>query len=74
MVAAEMGKLAKDSGSSAAEIKKTLAGIVAHLGEMIGSIKDANDVAKNYMESIELVKSILAESISLAEQLEEDMK
>lgn len=69
-----MGKLAKDSGSSAAEIKKTLAGIVAHLGEMIGSIKEANDVAKNYMESIESVKSILAESISLAEQLEEDMK
>lgn len=74
VVATEMGKLAKDSGSSAAEIKKTLAGIVAHLGEMIGSIKEANDVAKNYMESIELVKSILAESISLAEQLEEDMK
>lgn len=74
VVADQMGKLAKDSGSSAAEIKGTLNGIVAHLGEMVSSIKEANDVAKNYMESIGTVKSILAESISLAEQLEGDIK
>ena len=56
VVATEMGKLAKDSGSSAAEIKDTLDGIVDHLGDMISSIKDANHVAKNYMESIKYIK------------------
>ena len=60
VVATEMGKLAKDSGSSAAEIKNTLDGIVDHLGDMISSIKDANLVAKNYMESINSIKSVLA--------------
>lgn len=74
VVADEMGKLAKDSGSSAAEIKGTLAGIVKHLGDMVGSIKDANDLAKNYMESIEAIKAILDQTISLAEQLESDIK
>ena len=74
VVADEMGKLAKDSGSSAAEIKGTLAGIVKHLGDMVGSIKDANDLAKNYMESIGAIKAILDQTISLAEQLESDIK
>lgn len=74
VVADEMGKLAKDSGSSASEIKGTLAGIVKHLGEMVTSIKDANDVAKNYMESISDIKTVLDETISLAEQLESDKK
>ena len=74
VVATEMGKLAKDSGSSAAEIKNTLDGIVDHLGDMISSIKDANLVAKNYMESINSIKSVLAETISLADQLEKDIK
>ena len=73
VVADEMGKLAKDSGSSAAEIKGTLAGIVKHLGDMVGSIKDANDLAKNYMESIGAIKAILDQTISLAEQLESDI-
>lgn len=74
VVATEMGKLAKDSGSSAAEIKNTLDGIVGHLGDMISSIKDANHVAKNYMESINSIKSVLAETISLADRLEKDIK
>lgn len=74
VVATEMGKLAKDSGSSAAEIKNTLDGIVDHLGEMISSIKDANHVAKNYMESISSISSVLSETISLADRLEKDIK
>lgn len=74
VVASEMEKLAKDSGSSAAEIKNTLDGIVEHLGEMITSIKDANHVAKNYMESINSIKSVLSETISLADNLERDVK
>ena len=74
VVATQMGKLAKDSGSSAAEIKNTLNGIVEHLGEMISSIKDANHVAKNYMESINSINSTLSETLSLANRLEEDIK
>lgn len=74
VVADEMGKLAKDSGSCAKEIKETLSGIVNHLGEMVCSIKEANDVAKNYMESIHSIKSVLEETISLADQLEEGIK
>ncbi|MCI7792506.1 MAG: methyl-accepting chemotaxis protein [Lachnospiraceae bacterium] len=74
VVATQMGKLAKDSGSSAAEIKNTLNGIVEHLGEMISSIKDANHVAKNYMESISSINSTLSETLSLANRLEEDIK
>lgn len=72
VVATEMGKLAKDSGSSAAEIKVTLDVIVEHLGAIITSIKGANDVAKEYMDSINSIKTVLAETISLAEQLEVD--
>lgn len=70
VVATEMGKLAKDSGGSAAEIKVTLDVIVEHLGAIITSIKGANDVAKEYMDSIGSIKSVLEQTISLAEQLE----
>lgn len=72
VVATEMGKLAKDSGSSADEIKKILEGIIAHLGQIISSSKGANEVAKNYAESISAIKEILSKTISLAEQLESD--
>ena len=74
MVATEMGKLAKDSGTSAEEIKKTLQDIIKHLSVIITSIKDANEVAKNHMDSIHSIKSILAQTISLAQQLENDAK
>ena len=71
VVANEMEKLAKDSGSSAGDIKKTLDGIIEHLNEMITSIKDANSVAKNYTEHISSINTILAETVSLANKLEE---
>ncbi len=74
VVAAEMGKLAKDSGNSAEEIKKTLQGIIQHLSVIITSIKDANAVAKNHMDSINSIKVILAQTLSLAQQLENDTK
>lgn len=70
VVATEMGKLAKDSGESAAEIKKTLDDIIGHLGDVITSIKEANEVAKDHMQSITSIKSILKETISLSEQLD----
>lgn len=71
VVANEMEKLAKDSGSSAGDIKKTLDGIIEHLNEMITSIKDANSVAKNYTEHISSINTILTETVSLANKLEE---
>ena len=74
VVATEMGKLAKDSGGSAAKIKGTLDGIVTHLGEMVSSIQEADDVAKNYMDSIRSIQSILEETVTLANKLEEDIK
>jgi hypothetical protein len=74
VVATEMGKLANDSGSSATEINTTLNTITSHLASIIASIKDANDVAKEHMESISAVQGILEETISLAEKLESEIK
>lgn len=74
VVATEMGKLAKDSGSSATEIKATLSVIVSHLEAITDSIKEANDVAKSYMDSISSIESILEQTISIANELENDIK
>ncbi|MBO4997638.1 MAG: chemotaxis protein [Lachnospira sp.] len=74
VVATEMGKLAKDSGSSATEIKTTLSVIVSHLEAITDSIKEANDVAKSYMDSISSIKTILEQTISIACELENDIK
>lgn len=73
VVATEMGKLAKDSGSSATEIKTTLSVIVSHLEAITDSIKEANDVAKSYMDSISSIKGILEQTISIACELENDI-
>lgn len=73
VVATEMGKLAKDSGSSAAEIKSTLDNIIQHLGEVIDSIKSANELAKEHMDNITLIRATLEDLISLSEQLEAEM-
>lgn len=73
VVAAEMGKLANDSGSSATEIKSTLNVITSHLVSIVSSIKDANDVAKEHMENINAIQNILEETIALAEKLESNL-
>lgn len=72
VVATEMGKLAKDSGSSAAAIKDMLSNIVEHSAVMATSIKDANDLAKGYKDGISSIRKVLKETIALAEQLEMD--
>lgn len=72
VVASEMGKLAKDSSGSADEIKKILEGIVQHLAEITTSIKDANEVAKSHVESINGIKEVLDQANVLAEELEAD--
>ncbi|MCX4338921.1 MAG: methyl-accepting chemotaxis protein [Lachnospiraceae bacterium] len=74
VVATEMGKLAKDSSSSAAEIKTTLAAIVSHLEAITNSIKEANSVAKSYMDSISSIQTILDKTISVANELENDVR
>lgn len=74
VVATEMGKLAKDSSNSATEIKATLTAIVGHLEAITNSIKEANDVAKSYMESISSIQAVLEKTISVANELENDVK
>ena len=74
VVATEMGKLAKDSGSSATEIKTTLSAIVNHLQSITQSITEANDVAKSHMDNINSIKGILEYTVSVARELENDVK
>lgn len=74
VVATEMGKLAKDSSNSATEIKTTLSAIVSHLEAITNSIKEANGVAKSYMESIGSIQTVLEQTISIANELENDVK
>lgn len=74
VVATEMGKLAKDSSNSATEIKTTLAAIVSHLEAITNSIKEANGVAKSYMQSIDSIQTVLEKTISVANELENDVK
>ncbi|MDE6687616.1 MAG: chemotaxis protein, partial [Lachnospiraceae bacterium] len=74
VVATEMGKLAKDSGHSATEIKTTLSAIVSHLEAIMKSIKEANDVAESYMDNISSIKTVLEQTIAIANELENDVK
>lgn len=74
VVATEMGKLAKDSGSSATDIKKTLSAIAGHLEAIMYSIKEANDVAKSYMDNMSSIKTVLEQTISIANELQNDVK
>lgn len=73
VVATEMGKLAKDSGSSATEIKTTLSAIVNHLQSIAHSITEANDVAKQHMDNINSIQTVLQDTISIARELENDV-
>lgn len=74
VVATEMRKLATDSGESANQIKGTLNDINNHLRTIINSIKNADNVANSYSQSIKSIESILKKTVSLAEELEEDFK
>ncbi len=59
VVASEMGKLSKDSGSSAKQISVTLNLITEHLKTIIESINQANEVSEGYFKSISNVSNIL---------------
>ena len=70
VVATEMGKLATDSGTAAKEISSKLNEIQKHLNEMIRTINDANGIAKENLEQVDAIQSILAKSLELSDQLE----
>ncbi len=74
VVATEMGKLAKDSGTSATQIKATLSVIVNHLETITESIKEADDMAKTHIDSISSIRNILEHTISIAQELENDIE
>lgn len=74
VVATEMGKLAKDSGQSASEIKTTLNTIKEHLTAIMDSIKDAGSFANEYRGNISAIQEVLANTVVLAGELEEDIK
>lgn len=69
VVATEMGKLAKDSGDSAGAIKNTLGTIASHLSFVVDSIKDANQIAQENMESINEIERLLSETSELSTEL-----
>lgn len=73
VVATEMGKLAKDSGSSSTEIKTTLSGINEHLVNIIASIKDAGNFTREQRDNIGSIREVLEEMAVLAEKLAEDI-
>lgn len=64
VVAAEMGKLATESSASATEIRKTLEGIIKHLGTITESIKKAGKDAETSAENISSISNILAQAIN----------
>lgn len=74
VVATEMGKLAHDSGSSAAAIKDTLGVITDHLNSIVKSVQDANDLAKSYSQHMDEIREVLDRTLKLAGQIEEPLK
>ena len=65
-----MGKLATDSGTAAKEISSKLNELQNHLNEMIRTIHDANEIAKENLEQADAIQAILAKSLELSDQLE----
>lgn len=71
VVANQMGKLAKESGNSSANIKSTLDTIIQHLDQITTDIGTANEVAQTHVDNITEIKDKLTEMKSLAESLEQ---
>lgn len=73
VVAEEMGKLAKDSSVSTAEIKKQLKEVHESLDVMIGAVKSTDSVAKSYNDQIQKIQSVVDTMINMASEMEELM-
>lgn len=73
VVANSMGELANDSGSSAKEIGEKLDVMRQHLLSISTSISDANNVAKGHMDSVSDIREKLANTIALAEEMQDKL-
>lgn len=73
VVATEMGKLAKDSSTSTAEIQKQLEEVHNSLAVMIRSVQGADQVAQSYNEQIGQIQSAVDQMLKLAEEMEKNI-
>lgn len=74
VVAEEMGKLAKDSGSSATEIQHTLRDAHQSIKTMVEAINGTNEVAETYNKQIQQIQSVVDHMLELAHEMEESFK
>ena len=72
VVAQEMGKMAKDSGSSSSEIQKQLQEAHDSLSVMIDSIKGTDQVAQTYNEHINEIQEVVDKMMEMAKEMEEN--
>lgn len=71
VVADEMGKLAKDSGNSAGEIKVSLDQISDHLTDIVSSIKTANKASQEHMKKIAQIQEVLESTLNLSNEMKD---
>lgn len=74
VVAQEMGKLAKDSSNSTAEIQKQLQEVHKSLEAMIRSINGTDSVAQNYNSEIREIQEVMGRMLEMAAEMENSMK
>lgn len=74
VVAVEMGKLARDSSSSTAEIQKQFQQVHQSLDSMIDSINGTDIVAQNYNDQIQEIQKVIDRMLEMANELEENFK
>ena len=69
-----MGKLARDSSSSTAEIQKQFQQVHQSLDSMIDSINGTDIVAQNYNNQIQEIQKVIDRMLEMANELEENFK
>lgn len=74
VVAGEMGRLAKDSGSSATQIQNQLQKVHDSLETMIDCIKGTDKVAQTYNGQIQQIQAVVDRMLDMASELEASFK
>lgn len=74
VVAQEMGKLAKDSSNSTAEIQKQLQEVHKSLDAMVHSIQGTDSVAQNYNNEIKEIQEVMSKMLELSATMENSVK
>ena len=74
VVATEMGKLANDSGTSSNEISQTLKLIDKDIKNILEGINQSDEVSKEHLDKVDLIRKKLSKCLSLANKLEESIK